>query len=119
MEKELIEYIVKNKKFTFIYIDGLLTRIPHKKREKTGILLCEIMDSNFNKVVLGFSLCNYRDEFDKNMGFNIAKERAYKWQNKNIPPKIPNSIKKQLLKFIERSKRYYKDKKFPEWVNFI
>lgn len=122
------------------------------KGQKRGVLFCCVDDSDDNKVIVGFSLCNKSDKFDyirslKYPGFGvlIAKERAERWSNhkdyfiqkswtqeqlnieeklfflKNPNPKtiveIPPSIFKQLTSFIERCRKYYKDKEFPVWVN--
>lgn len=54
------------------------------------------------------------------LGKNIALGRAAEWSAPDgflsegyiVPP----SIKDQFLKFIERCRRYYKDKQMPEWI---
>lgn len=87
------------------------------------------------------------DRHEKGFGVNTAKERAEKWslhdnyfvQNSftermiyegqdlllliNPDPQqiveIPPSIMPRLKTFIERCRRYYKDKEFPAWVKKI
>jgi len=87
------------------------------------------------KVLIGFSLCHSKyDRYDfiketrvPHHGFKIALERATKWVDLeeftikgpgSFPYQvgIPESIKKNLYKFITRATKYYRDKQLPIWA---
>jgi len=73
-------------------------------REKKGILIARLCTDNI--VRIGWSLCNIKagDRFNER-GMDIAIKRAI---NKNT--NIPQSIRKQYKKFVERVEKYYKDR---------
>lgn len=88
-----------------------------------------------------------KGEREPGFGLDVAKIRAEKWKNhigffvqktytqeeirdtnrfsffKNPNPKeiieIPPSVYRQLVGFIQRCRRYYQDKDFPEWIENI
>lgn len=93
--------------------------VYHKKK-KTGILIAfKAIIDNTNKIAIGYSKCHStKDIYNQNLGFNIAIKRAAKFINTEFYPySIPQSFKKQMLKFIDRVRRYYKDCTLPEWVH--
>lgn len=57
------------------------------------------------KVAFGWALCCKKDKFDKQMGLNIALNRAL--VRSAVP--IPNSIRKDVNNMFSRAARYYKD----------
>ena len=73
-------------------------------REKKGVLIAKECEED--TVRIGWSLCNISagDIFDKG-GLDIAINRAT-----SRPTKIPQSIRAQYKKFVERVEKYYKDK---------
>lgn len=75
-----------------------------KNRKKKGVLVAVVCDDEI--VRIGWSLCKLSagDTFNE-LGLKIAEERAIKHTTTS-----PQSIIKQLEKFIGRSKKYYKDK---------
>ena len=142
MEMELIQYIRKNGGIK-VKVDGK-PAIKRSKGKKCGVLFCGINPDDNQCVIVGFSLCNKRDRFDyifgkdrcNGLGIHIAQERALQWTNHNHCfiqhlrihrlnanskdiVEIPPSIVKDLFYFIERCKKYYKDKKFPAWVSMF
>lgn len=114
--------------------------------KKIGVLFAGIHPNAPGKVMVGFSLLHKNDKFDyvllgnkrpehiPNFGKRIAAKRAYKWhahvdtasgylpgedsKNHKIVP-IPHSIKEELVKFLDRCKRYYKDKALPGWAELL
>ena len=84
----LIEYVRKNK----------------RNRKKKGVLIAIVCADDI--VRIGWSLCKLSagDRFNK-LGLEIAKERAIRHMTT-----APTSILNQLEKFIERAKKYYKNK---------
>lgn len=61
--------------------------------------------------VLGWSLCNKRDKFDKELAIKIAYERAKSIQKEDygvVYNKIPRTIQPLFNEIYERSKKYYK-----------
>lgn len=114
--------------------------------KKIGVLFAGVHPNAPGKVMVGFSLLHKNDKFDHvylgnkrpehvpNFGKQVAAKRAYKWhaykkvidghmngvdskKHKIVP--IPYSMKKELVKFLTRCKRYYKDKQLPEWSNYL
>lgn len=118
-EDKKMYYYKKPKDFIFEYLIF--------KNKKKGILLSYTKDG---KVHVGYSLCHKDDIFDIDKGIAIAMERAKldsnKTQIKFTAKKIvyydqetavfPKSIKKNLLRFLDRCFNYYVDKDFPMWV---
>jgi len=148
MEVKRIEYIRKNDRFKLV--DGVKKMVS--KGEKKGVLYCGVDPNDPNSVLVGFSLCNSLDEFDrimgtpnKGFGLKMANSRAEKWRfhddyfiQKSWPEdvfyddevnlmaivnpnpqqvvEIPPSVTPRLKIFIQRCRKYYKDKEFPTWI---
>lgn len=95
-------------------------------RIKKGMLVAGVYDG---EVVIGWSLCNKKDFFDKIEAFNIAEDRAK--MNKERFSKyitdatfdlldiIPFTVMNNITHFIERAVRYYKDQKLSEVMVFL
>lgn len=108
---------------------GPLSKETRKPTKKKGILLAyPLIDS----VVIGWSLCHpIEDKFDAEHGVQIALDRAISWEknweNKKktcnsidfihwVYKRVPDSIKDELIRFVLKMRKYYKNKTFPEWV---
>jgi hypothetical protein len=114
----------KRKKFG----TALVQYIRRTKRDRNnniqvtrdGVLVSDFVD---DKIIIGFSLAHkHLDVYNfvkgrrvEDFGFGVAKERAAKWQN-STDISVPDSIKPLVVKFIDRSRRYYKGKKLPAWA---
>lgn len=89
--------------------------VKDKRNQKVGLLFATCDDK---KVKIGFSKCDTRyDEFDRDLAIEIAKNRAIK--NSEIlyhKYNIPFLVDDLMVEFIDRCRRYYKDKEFPDWV---
>ena len=85
--KEMIKYIRKSK----------------TNRNKKGVLIAFLY---MDEMRIGWSLCNKRDKFNKELGLHIARNRAKRTVHINIPP----SIKKEMNLFVKRATSYFKDK---------
>lgn len=93
-------------------------------RKKRGLLLADIKYSEAegipNLVSIGFSLCNKKDKYDDALAHKIARNRLRKNYQKDFIS-IPQSIQKQLKRFIKRCEKYYKidgiNIIFPLWIN--
>ena len=105
---------------------------------KKGVMIAFVDPENESKVSIGYSLCHKRDRFDYRQGFRLeglgvlyALQKADKHretgnfiisfhpvhkQYSKSTLKIPQSISDDLKRFINRCKKYYKDKEFPEWA---
>jgi len=118
-------------------LEKTLKRIKYKT-EKIGVMVSFVNPNNTDFISIGYSLCNLsaEDKFDydavkidsldnilytevKGLGKQIAFGRAESWKDSHGNCKIPDSIKHQFLNFILRSKRYYKEKKMPLWVEMF
>ena len=62
-----------------------------------------------NDVLIGYSMCHPRDNWNKCTAIEIAFHRAYAWHRTKRDWKIPHSLKRDFVKFLSRCKRYYKD----------
>lgn len=88
-------------------------------------------------VRIGFSMCHSFDKWDHVEGIHtpgfgkwIATQRGEKWASKerSILSRdvgvshlsnaviIPDSMYESFKKFVDRCKKYFKDKQFPEWI---
>jgi len=118
LEKEISQKIVKlEKSRSGKHVFG---------KKKVGMLVAGVHPEEKNKVVVGYSLCHKKyDEFDK-IGFKrvpghgraMAVTRAVRWNNAyyvNVPP----SIHGDFFKFVERCKKYYKDKELVPWIENV
>lgn len=95
---------------------GSVTKIP------IGDLVAGISPTNPDNVIIGFSLCHKNmDRYDyiengrvrvPGFGKKLAISRAIKWEEKSNFD-VPDSMSKPVQKFIERCKKYYKDKNVP------
>ena len=109
LEKPLVEYIKRSNK-------------------KVGILVAGI-HPDYEKVIVGFTLCSNLDKWDwiktgkgkekvHGFGKDVATKRAVKWESfkgfDNVS--VPTSISKEFNMFILRCKAYYKDKKLSNWA---
>lgn len=94
-------------------------------KQPKGVLVAGLTEDD--RIAIGYSLCHKTDRFDyihkhiktKGLGKKLAKERAIKWASRKKyiePPKVPVSIKNDILKFIDRCTKFYKMKKFVPWV---
>lgn len=75
----------------------------HRKgrNEKVGVLVAESKDGGF---VVGWSLTNRKDSFNKEHGMRIAIGRI----DELSATKIPQSIRVSTLEFAKRCTRYFK-----------
>jgi hypothetical protein len=117
-----------------------------KKRRNIGVLFAGVLKKEPENVVVGFSLCKEKfDKYnmapltDKKpqkmihvpgLGLKMAQANAIRWKEKSFvftsmspdqPPfhafvKVPKSILDLYKVFVGRVQRYYRDKKFPAWV---
>jgi hypothetical protein len=76
--------------------------IRNKQGNPIGILLS---DNYAGVIEFGYSLCNKKDTYNKEKGHLIALNRLHnpKWLD------LPYSIDKQYNRFVERSKKYFKN----------
>ena len=113
LDRKLIKKIYKVKK------DKKGKRIISKQPK--GVLVAGLTENG--QIAIGFSLCHRIDRFDyinrkikaKGLGRRIAEERAIKWSQHELV-KIPDSIEKELRKFIYKCTRFYKHNQFVPWV---
>ena len=116
---------------------GVMVSFVHPEYPDTIAIGYSLCNSNA-KDKFDYQLYNYPNTYIKAEGFgkHIAVGRAISWGDPNSRQDksgmttdwsktdieasknylVPPSIKVQFLKFIDRSKRYYKDKNLPEWV---
>ena len=97
--------------------------VRKENNEKIGILCADIIEG---KISIGFSVCHKPDTFKFDFGFNtiaIGRLRKYPFKKFEKPIKdrkkirIPSIIYSEFVRFIDRCKRYYKDKQFVEWID--
>jgi len=83
--------------------------------EKVGVLVAY---PEGDRVLVGYAQWNeYMDNYSKEQMIRIAHDRAQRWKNKDVLKRnIPFKIEKALPGFLHRAKRYFKDKKFVNWV---
>lgn len=94
-------------------IKQYIKRKRAKKTQKVGLLL-GFRDSSTGKVKVGWSLTNTKvgDKFDPIVGNSIATARALLPSSLYalcLEGEIPVSIQKDMLRFLDRCDRYFKD----------
>ena len=108
------------------------------KGQKKGVLIAFRLPEKDGRLCVGFSLCHPRDRFDykkgvrapglgkefatlkalkhaDNIEYIICNDSRDRQLSKNYV-KIPKSIWPNLINFITRCKKYYKDTEFPAWA---
>ena len=110
--KVLVEFLREDDKFIAV-LDTNSLGIPMAYVQKiTGKRIGVVVATGDG--VLGWSLCNSKDEFDKEKGLSIALSRAHYAGSLSIRgreelyQKVPFSMEKLFNKMLERSSRYFK-----------
>lgn len=78
--------------------------VHNRRRQKVGVVLAKKMANN--SVGFGWSLCNPKDQFNKNYALAIAEGRA---DNFGGIDSVPHSVSKDFDVIIDRANRYFKD----------
>lgn len=92
---------------------SIVQYIRDRKGLPVGAIVSVKSENGFN---IGYSLCNRRDRFKKDLALKIAFARA---SFDLIRPDIPRDISKALPAFIERCQRYYKTKHTPKFKDYF
>jgi len=77
--------------------------LRNRKNRRVGVL---IGMKNQDSITVGWSLCNKKDQFNKDMALHIARERAMFGIGKSV--NTPHLVNKQIDFFIDRCERYFK-----------
>src|SRR5574343_819596 len=102
---------------------------------KKGIMVAAPSPFSDNKIVVGYTLCNFKegDRFNSEFWLPVALERAIIWLEKEgsidtdfgVPKfdiystSVPESMKKDFANFLFRMKRWFKGRDFPIWVDLF
>lgn len=97
-ENEMVKSVFTNEIYQYI------KKNVNGSKRIVGVMVAAIDEPN-NRVCISWSKANFKhgDEFDRETGLKIARERLN--AKETIP--VPYSIEKDLDKFINRCKRYY------------
>lgn len=89
-------------------MSNIHTYIYNNKNQPIGVLAASPMEANPDLVHIGWSKVNSAagDKFDKHRGVEIAISRS---QKGSVAP-VPDSILHDYLYFVDRCRRYFKDK---------
>lgn len=84
----------------------LVQYLKKRSGQKRAVLVA--MKTPEGQAVVGHALCRLAlDEFDKHAGLNIALGRALAVaEDRQV--KVPQSIEKEYLKFVERASKYFR-----------
>lgn len=110
--KVLVEFLREDDKFIAV-LDTNSLGIPMAHVQKIAGKRIGVVVATGDGI-LGWSLCNSKDEFDKEKGLNIALSRAHYAGSLSIRgreelyQKVPFSMEKLFNKMLERSSRYFK-----------
>jgi hypothetical protein len=113
-----------------------VNKFEKTKGHKKGVFVASV--NGDDKVIIGFSMCHPCDRFDcidfmnmrvPDLGIYYAMNMAEKYKDshkftvsmiQDDPPKdvvkIPQSMTKELGKFIVRCRKFFTDKQLPEWA---
>jgi hypothetical protein len=78
--------------------------VHNRRRQKVGVVLAK--KTSNGSVGIGWSLCNPRDEFNKQYAVDIALGRA---ENFGGVDAVPFSLADDYNAIYDRAKRYFKD----------
>lgn len=106
--KELIKECIREVEFENMinmidtkFISGFIKQRVIKDGKQVGVFVA------FSREKIGFSFCSTKDKFNKDYGLKLAIYRA---QIKQNPWEVvPMSYKRELVEFLDRIKRYYKN----------
>lgn len=92
--------------------------VKDKNNQKVGLVLATLDPEKQDEVKIGFSKCNTKhDKFDRNRAIEIARIRAKKYSDRIYEKyNVPFLVEDVMPEFVERCRRYYKEKKLPDWV---
>ena len=81
-----------------------------KKGQPIGVVVAKKVSEN--KVRIGFSLCNPKDKFDKELGERIALSRAESDEGFELPKskKYQDLLYERFFNITRRAERYFKVK---------
>lgn len=135
MPYQKVEYFKTNRK-VIKNDDGTFKKLT--KGKKKGVFLAFVDPLAEENVCIGYSMCHPNDKFDYQRGYRFkglglwhAVRKAEKYKDshtfrisktsadKQLPKeivKIPQSMGKGLVNFIDRCRSYYKDKNLPPWA---
>lgn len=75
--------------------------VLNKKKQRIGVVLAT---KDRDRVVVGWSKTRKKDVFDKNLGYQIAEDRALK----DSIVAVPSDIVPAYNRIIDRAKRYFR-----------
>ena len=116
LQKAMVQRIMKvhRPKNRKIYIVDGKEIVP---RKRIGLMVAGLLPGK-DEVAIGFCLCNKKDRYNFYRGqhrpdfdYETAVNRAIKWFHSDKQVEVPPSIEEDFMKFINRCKLYYKDKK--------
>jgi hypothetical protein len=93
---------------------AVIQYVRNKKGRPTGVIVAIKSDQGFN---VGYSLCNKKDRFDREMALKIAFGRAE--LHNQIPAEVPREICRIIPDFIARCKKYYRTDHEPSFVDYL
>jgi hypothetical protein len=95
--------------------------VKDKKGNRKGLFVA-YNDVNGN-VCIGYSFCNLKhDKFDVIKANNLAYDRCHWFMNASVDSVmggVPYEHINDFVNFIERCKKYYRDKSMPVWVSVL
>jgi hypothetical protein len=103
MKRQLIKYVRDNKPSS------------GSKGSPKGVIVSFIEEINGEaKCYIGWSLCSKADAWNKDFGLKVAVNRAYFYgDNPDRPYRVAQSVSKEFINMIGRSKKFFKDVEFP------
>ncbi len=100
-ESEIMQYIREGKRSsrTEEKKDGSIINYPGSRGNVVGIMVAFISPDDSNQIVIGYSKCKLKcanggsDQWDKEFGLNLARERAMKWCECSTVAVLNNNVK--------------------------
>lgn len=95
-----------------------LIQYVHRRGKPSGCLVAIKRDDG--EIVIEYSLCRKTDKYDKNLGRDLAMERAMERDDQlNLERRtLPRSLHDDMKKFVSRCERYYRKPK-TEMIGYI
>lgn len=94
----------------------LIKYVRNDKKQPIGVIVSFVENiEGEEKCYIGWSKCNVKsDSWDRDFGLKVAINRAYFYgDNPDKPYRVAQSVSKEFINMVARSKRFFKDAKFP------
>jgi len=104
----------------------LVKYVRNNKGQPIGVMVGFVSEAHPDEFQVGFSACHPTDGFNREVGLQIARNRALAWTDKTAAQarrlalhKVTHELRKDLPKFYKRCTKFFKDKETPWYMDRV